>query len=164
VDDLPEYAFVPGGPWPHPNRAAPGPVRKSVEPIPEQDWSASAEYVRGFSLFNGGYYWEAHEVWESLWHAHLRVGPTADVLKGLIKLAAAGVKVRERQRHGVVTHAGRAARLFEEAEHAGGRFQVGLDLTLLRTIASKVADDPPTDPGPPGARVSRVFEFELTPS
>ena len=54
---------------------------------PEFEWAAR--------LFNAGYYWEAHEAWESLWHMAGRVGPLADFLKGLIKLAAAGVKLRE---------------------------------------------------------------------
>ncbi len=39
-------------------------------------------------------------------------GPAADVVKALIKLAAAGVKVREGQEHGVRTHSRRAAELF----------------------------------------------------
>src|SRR6516225_214225 len=123
---LPPYAFVPGGPWPHPPA-----VDRSLQPakpIEEVNWSQSKEYVSGSMLFNAGYYWEAHECWEALWHAHGRRGPTADLLKGLIKLAAAGVKVRQRQRHGVVTHARRAAACFAAARAAGGRFQLGLDL------------------------------------
>jgi predicted metal-dependent hydrolase len=81
-------------------------------------------------LFNAGYYWEAHEAWEGLWHAHGRLGPTANVLKGLIKLAAAGVKVRQGQPHGIITHARRAASLFEAARAEGG------DRRLASTWAS----------------------------
>jgi hypothetical protein len=112
-------------------------------------------------LFNAGYYWEAHECWEALWHAHGRHGATADLLKGLIKLAAAGVKVRQRQRHGVVTHARRAAACFAAAQAAGGRFQLGLDLEESIRQAATTAAVPPDDPAPPGARVSRVFDFRL---
>ena len=103
ADALPPHAFVPGGPWPHPE----GLMRGPSAPIEGEGsgWSRSPAYRRGIALFNAGYYWEAHEVWEGLWHAHGRRGPTADLIKGLIKLAAAGVKVRQRQRHGVVTHA-----------------------------------------------------------
>ena len=46
-------------------------------------------------LLNHGFYWEAHEAWETLWHAAGRKGEIADFLKGLIKLAAAAVKARE---------------------------------------------------------------------
>jgi len=70
-------------------------------PSDPANWQASAEYLRGIELFNHGYYWESHEVWESLWHAAGRTGPIADFLKGLIALAAAGVKVREGKAAGV---------------------------------------------------------------
>ena len=57
-----------------------------------RSWSQSHDYLLGCDLFNHGYYWEAHETWEGLWNACGRSGTTADFLKGLIKLAAAGVK------------------------------------------------------------------------
>src|SRR5688500_11645065 len=95
---LPPYAFVPGR-GPHPvsdprghsyNRAPERPA-----PIDPERWQQSQPYLFGFDLVNRGFYWEAHEVWEGLWHACGRSGPTADLLKGLIQLAAAGVKVRQ---------------------------------------------------------------------
>jgi hypothetical protein len=166
-DDLPAYAFVPGGLWPHPSRCAEGreagPVETPPGPIRGDAWRESAAYVRGFRLFNGGYYWEAHEAWEALWHAHGRRGATADLIKGLIKLAAAGVKVREGQPHGVVTHARRAMALFDSAREAAGRFQVGLDLEGCAGFAREIAAQPPNDPGPAGARVVRVFARDLWP-
>jgi hypothetical protein len=112
-------------------------------------------------LFNAGYYWEAHEVWEWLWHACGREGVVADVVKGLIKLAAAGVKVREGQEHGVRTHAGRAALLFASAREQAGPHQLGLDLDQWTERAREVAARPPLDPGPPGAPVVRVFPFQI---
>src|SRR5271163_4645548 len=129
---LPPYSYVPGGPWPHPisspqghsyGRAA-SKVRSATEPPGPR----SPQFLRGVALFNAGYYWEAHEVWEGLWHAYGRKGVHADVIKALIKLAAAGVKVREGQEHGVRTHAGRAAELFASARSAGASHQLGLNL------------------------------------
>src|SRR4051812_10662399 len=124
-DAMPPYAYVPGGPWPHPTRSPRGHshgVEQGREPPVEgDDWERSPAYLRGVALFNAGYYWEAHEAWEALWHAHGRKGPTADVLRGLIKLAASGVKVRQRQVHGVVTHARRAHAHFEDAGREAGR-------------------------------------------
>jgi hypothetical protein len=58
---------------------------------PDQ-WPLCRAYLYGVDLFNHGYYWEAHEAWEALWHACGRTGSTGWFLKGLIKLAAAGVK------------------------------------------------------------------------
>ena len=49
-------------------------------------WRECREYLRGIDLFNYGYYWEAHEVWECLWHACGRQGPTSEFLKALIRL------------------------------------------------------------------------------
>ena len=118
-EPLPPYAFVPGGPWPHPTRSPAGHRfgrhDPPAPPILEDAWELSDAYARGIELFNAGYYWEAHEAWESLWHAHGRRGPTAEVLQALIKLAAAGVKVREGRPAGVRTHASRAATLLEYA-------------------------------------------------
>ena len=109
ADSLPPYAFVPGGPWPHPTGSPDGHMagktHENVSRVGDRTWNQSTSYLRGMILFNAGFYWEAHEAWEALWHAEGRRGVTAELLKGLIKLAAAGVKVRERQRHGVVTHA-----------------------------------------------------------
>ena len=51
--------------------------------------------LRGLLYYNAGYYWEAHEAWEAAWVIAGRQGPTADFYKGLIKLAAAGVKLYE---------------------------------------------------------------------
>jgi predicted metal-dependent hydrolase len=116
---------------------------------------------RGAELFNAGYYWEAHEVWEELWHACGRRGTTADILRALIKLAAAGVKVRERQEHGVRTHAGRAAELLAASREHGGAGQLGLDLDHLIEQAQHVATSPPRDRGPFEAPVARVFPFRI---
>jgi len=166
-EPLPPYSFVPGGPWPHPisspqghwagKRALP------AQPIVHGDWASSPEYLRGMALFNAGYYWEAHEVWEALWHAHGRRGPTADLLKALIKLAAAGVKVRERQPAGVAHHARRAATLLEAVRETESGQQLGLDLDDLIAQAHRIASDPPQDPAPQGTAVSRVFDFRIEP-
>jgi hypothetical protein len=123
--------------------------------------AGSPQFLRGVALFDAGYYWEAHEAWEGLWHAAGRRGPTAEVLKGLIKLAAAGVKVREGQEHGVRTHARRAAASFTAARDQGGPHQLGLDLDEWIERARTIAEDPPTDPGPRDAAVTPVFAFRI---
>ncbi len=166
-NDRPPYSYVPGGLWPHPisdprghsfgHRGGPTP------PVEGDDWGRSPAYLRGVDLFNDGYYWEAHEVWEGLWHAHSRRGPTADLLKALIKLAAAGVKVREGQPGGVVTHSTRAARLVESVDQAVGPTHLGLDLGELARFALDVAERPPTATSGKDAAVAVVFEFRLEP-
>src|SRR5262249_909136 len=144
------YAYVPGGPWPHPTRSPDGHrlgERQLPAPLIVDDaWESSAAYLRGVELFNAGYYWEAHEGGEALWLGHGRRGPTAQVLQALIKLAAAGVKVREGRSSGARTHAARAAALFDRAREAGGPRQLGLDLEEWGHRARRLAEHPPVDP------------------
>ena len=96
ADPLPPYTYVPGGPWPHPRSSPQGHSYGHAPPklaiTAANQCVASGTFLRGVALFNAGYYWEAHDVWEGLWHAYGRHGLAADVVKALIKLAAAGVK------------------------------------------------------------------------
>ncbi len=162
---LPPYSYVPGGPWPHPLSSPQGHSfgrrLSKVDQISDHRGSSSPQFLRGIALFNSGYYWEAHEVWESLWHAHGRRGAPADLLKGLIKLAAAGVKVREGQEHGVRTHARRAGESFASARRLGGPVQFGLDIDEWIARAEDLASNPPSDRGSPDAPVVRVFTFQI---
>jgi hypothetical protein len=85
------------------------------------------------------------------------------VLQGLIKLAAAGVKIREGRPAGARTHGARAAVLFEKSRSEAGRFQLGLDLEECAWHALQLASNPPRDDSAPGCPVSRVFAFTLQP-
>ena len=155
-EPLPSHAFVPGGKWPRPREGCP-----PAQPLHDANGSGFAVLDRGIELFNAGFYWEAHEVWESLWHAEGRTGPHADVVKALIKLGAAGVKVREGQSRGVSTHARRAADLFDTVRAAIGPVWFGLDLEPLSVFARETAQNPPEDPLPRGTQISIVFAFRL---
>ena len=113
----------------------------------------------GLDLFNFGYYWEAHETWEQIWHAAGRSGPLADFIKGLIKLAAAGVKARERRPEGVRRHALRAAELFSyvaETLPPGQSSYMGLSLRKHCEISTHLASNPVVSRRPP-ALVSKWF-------
>jgi hypothetical protein len=112
---LPPYSYVTGlspHPTSDPRGHSFGHAEPPVQPLDPSSWQTNANYLYAIDLFNHGFYWEAHEAWEGLWHAAGRAGPTADFLKGLIKLAAAGVKAREGRAAGVRQHAQRAAELF----------------------------------------------------
>ena len=121
---LPPYTYVPGV-NPHPTSEERGHSyghgEPAVQALAEDSYRANAAYLYAIDLFNHGYYWEAHEAWESLWHAAGRAGPTADFLKGLIKLAAAGVKLKEGRMEGVRRHVARAVELLTAASSATGQ-------------------------------------------
>lgn len=163
-EGFPAYAHVPGR-SPHPISDPRGHSYRresaAVSVPGECEAVASPSLLRGADLFNHGYYWEAHEVWEALWLACGRSGTVADFVKGLIKLAAAGVKAREGRPAGVRRHAQRAGELFRTTAHATGAATfLGLDLQGLIAAADNIAADPPVDRDPrPEARP--VFSFQL---
>ena len=73
--------------------------------------AADPLWLYALDLFNGGWYWEAHEAWEGIWHSLGRTTPEARLVQGLIHLAAAAVKVREGKPNGVARHTQRAREL-----------------------------------------------------
>jgi hypothetical protein len=66
---FPTYVYLPGK-HPHPVRD-PGGHSYRNEPVTVAVEAAlgSDVFRWGIDLFNHGYYWEAHEAWEPLWHA-----------------------------------------------------------------------------------------------
>ncbi len=92
---FPPYRFVPGR-NPHPRRSPLGHSYGRPEPqiaaFSPEDWLQAKEYRYGIDLYNYAYWWECHEVFESLWHA---VGPKTEqgnFFQALIQLAAANLK------------------------------------------------------------------------
>jgi len=124
---FPPYTYVPGQqlhPVSDPGGHMYGTTPHVCTPVEIDAWQQSETYLYGIDLFNYGYYWEAHESWEALWHATGRKGSKGDFFKGLIKLAAAGVKVCEGNPAGVIRHALRAKELFQSLNHANAAAQV----------------------------------------
>ena len=140
---LPPYSYVTGL-SPHPTRDPRGHSfgrqEQPAAPLEEAAYRTNETYLLALDLFNHGYYWEAHEAWEALWHAAERRGPVADFLKGLIKLAAAGVKAREGRPAGVRQHAQRAAELFRGLPQAQPSY-CGLSPAALRDAADGIAGE-----------------------
>jgi len=116
-------------------------------------------YLGGIVLFNEHQFFEAHEVWEDLWHE--TAGPDRRFFQGLIQAAVA------------VYHAGNgnargARRLF----HSGRRYMsayppchLGLDVPALWAALETALAELLADPVPAGARLraERVPTIALTP-
>jgi predicted metal-dependent hydrolase len=117
-------------------------------------------------LFNHGYYWEAHETWESLWHASGRAGTAGDFLRSLIKIAAAGVKAREGRPEGWRRHLRRAEELLTDIQRRIGpntpRY-FGLELAELMAAVAKARDTGPPADAATDEAVRVVFPFQLLP-
>lgn len=143
---FPPYAYVPGC-GPHPRRrpgihvaTTAGSARTPLEP---RAWRDCADYLFGIDLFNFGYYWEAHEAWEELWRPAAAGSPTKQTLRGLIRLAAAGVKAREANARGCARHARQAAVLLRAVrDELGAARHLGLDLDRLADAAERLAVQP----------------------
>ena len=134
AEPFPPYSFVPGR-FPHPISDPRGHShghRPEVPEIPDPErWHACRPWLRGVDLFNHGFYWEAHEVWEGLWQACGRTGMLADFFKALIHTAAAGVKVRQKLPAGMHSHLKRALELFHATREGlsdGQTHLMGLDV------------------------------------
>ncbi|RUZ71394.1 DUF309 domain-containing protein [Mesorhizobium sp. M7A.F.Ca.US.006.01.1.1] len=122
----------------------------------------------GIDLFNHGYYWEAHEAWEPLWHAAKRSAQHRLFFKGLILLAAAGVKIREGKRVAAARHATRAAALFRQVGLLPSRLveaAIGMTPAALAVEAEAATTFPTVLRDPtPGRRPEPVFDFILAPN
>lgn len=141
---LPPYAFVPGR-HPHPESDPAGHSfgrpRPVVQPLDADRWSTCRPYLRGLDLFNHGFYWESHVEFESLWLAAGRHGEAADFLKGLIHLAAAGVKHLEGKPAGIQSHARRAGELWKNLATDSGASRptrLGFPIESLVEIAESL--------------------------
>ncbi len=165
--ELPRYTYVPGVGAPHPYRDPQGHSynRKPGLPKPllESRWAESRSYLVSLDYFNLGFYWESHDEWDRLCRAS---GPDTTVgkfLKGLVKLAAAGIKVREDSIHGVRRHAASAGEVFADvAAEADCDRYCGLKFTMLQYAADRAAQLVYRGDMEPG-RPMRVFPFLLLP-
>ncbi|HEY2413038.1 MAG TPA: DUF309 domain-containing protein [Pirellulaceae bacterium] len=162
---LPPYSYVPGlspHPTSDPRGHSFGLNHPTAQPLDQASFATNKNYLYAIDLFNHGFYWEAHEEWESLWHAAGRSGPTADFLKCLIKLAAAGVKLREGRAPGVKQHSRRSAELITLAAASSVKQRIfGICPDEIHKFALKTADDSDrlVESGQPNA--SRSLQFTL---
>jgi predicted metal-dependent hydrolase len=157
---FPAYAYVPGL-RPRPRHLQNRPADPPPASLDPDAWRDSLPYLRGIELFEHGYYWEAHEAWESLWIAAGREGPVAELLRGLILLAAAGVKIRQGRGTGAATLGARARRCFERVRQLHGTELAGLVIDELLAFADYVQAEGPRLPASPEADVAVVFRRRL---
>jgi predicted metal-dependent hydrolase len=94
---FPTYAYVPGR-HPHPRRDPEGHSYGRPEPataaFTQDQWHTTEDFLYGVDLYNFGYWWECHEVFEGLWKA---VGPRTELgsfFQALVNLAAGNLKDR----------------------------------------------------------------------
>lgn len=167
VVQLPSYTYIPGSETPHPVRHPNGHSYqrkgRTPKPLVAERWAENRSYLLGLDYFNHGYYWEAHDEWERLWRVSTPDSAVGRFLKGLVKLSAAGVKVREDSIHGVRRHAASAGEVFADvAAETSLDVYCGLELTNLQFAADRAAQLTYKQKLPVGQPI-RVFPFVLKP-
>lgn len=130
---LPDYVFIPGE-NPHPKKIGghmEGEKDPVSTPLDHQGPGTNKHFLYAIDLYNAGYFWESHVYFESLWNAHGRKGETADFLKALIKLGAAGIKLKLGQNHNAREHFERACELLKDVRSRVGDVYLGFELEDL---------------------------------
>lgn len=101
-----------------------------VSPLDPRLPGENEDYLYGIDLFNHGYFWESHVWWEAIWNEAGRKGELADFLKGLIKLAAGGVKINLAEEDVSIGHIDRALELLAPIAENHPSY-AGLDMNNL---------------------------------
>jgi predicted metal-dependent hydrolase len=84
--------------------------------VPDRDnWAQSAHHRYAIDLYHSRYYWEAHEVWEELWHELPRLSPERFTLRALIQLSASALKCSMSNQRAALTLLKNATRNLEAA-------------------------------------------------
>lgn len=107
---LPAHAHIPGS-GSEPDMAPLQRVKRTCpKRIDPEAWSDIVAYRYGWSLFNAGFFWEAHEIWEAVWLACAPNSRERDLLRALIQIANGRLKRTMKKDMA-------SARLFAEADH-----------------------------------------------
>ena len=131
-DALPDVRYLPGA-SPHPGHAAPLAVAES--------------FLAGIDRYNQRYYWEAHELWETAWHAVRADEALASLLQGLIQLAAAVITHHLGRPESAARLLGRAQVRFGVATRDGVVAPCGVDVAhAVDAVAAFLSGGP--WPGP----------------
>jgi Uncharacterized conserved protein len=93
---LPGYRYVPTK-NPHPVIDPKGhsyqKKEEKIEFLPPERWRQNEFYLYGVDLFNYGFWWEAHEAWETVWMTTPKTDLMGQYLQGLIQFSAGLLKL-----------------------------------------------------------------------
>jgi hypothetical protein len=106
-------------------------------PVTAADWEGDLAYRYGARLYVQSFFWEAHEVWEAVWKVCPPNGIERRLLRGLIALANAALKLR-------MGRPKAALRLLREADgtlrELGAGPVMGVVIARLRAAVRELAD------------------------
>lgn len=144
---LPNRPHVPGR---NARPSADNPACRAAEAAPTRtdagNWDANTCYLFGFDLYDAGFFWEAHEVWEPVWMGCSPNSPDRHLLQGLIQTTNACLKILMQRRHAVERLTAMAGTCFANAQ-VNGESVMGLvpseAVVLLKKFQVGVTALPP---------------------
>jgi predicted metal-dependent hydrolase len=113
---LPNRRYVPGE-MPHPRHLSASVIPTLALATVDSIW-LDTRWLYGLDLFDAAFYWESHEVWEELWHTLGKTEPDAQLIQGMIQLAASLL----------TAELGREAASIRLLARAQAKLQVGQDI------------------------------------
>lgn len=138
---FPSYRFVPGQ-TPRPRRTEQGHSYAQPEPqpssFPPEQWQHAEAYRYGIDLYNHGYWWESHEVFETLWNSAGRRSEQGNFFQALIQLAAANLKLFMGNRQAAQNLLRRGLVRLERVPD----FYMGMDVARLTEGIRQCVNDP----------------------
>jgi hypothetical protein len=96
----------------------------------------------GIDLYNRGFFWEAHEVWEAVWLASAPNSGRRQGLRMLIQMANAGLKLAMGKPRAFARLAGEVAALARDADLAAEGLDVAAMAAAFADFAGAVATAP----------------------
>ncbi len=109
-------------------------VEGSERALDRADFRTHDGFAYGLDLFNHGFLWEAHEVWERAWRAS--EGSERELLQGLIQLAAAALNRAAGKSEGADRVTARAQGHIDSARQSAA-ILCGIDLDSVMTDAGR---------------------------
>lgn len=101
----------------------------------------SDAFRAGLRAFEARYYWEAHELWEAVWICLPPAGPDRLLLRGLIQLANAGLKMRIGRVRAALRILDLADTALAEAARRAGDGAMELPSARLATLRRQAANE-----------------------
>lgn len=141
---FPDQRHVPG----QTSRPTASPAFDAAQSAPiytlDRQWRENATYLYGVALYNAGFFWEAHEVWEAVWMRAAGNSRERLLLQGLIQLSNGCLKVVMDRRPAARRLLDIAHDKLTEASH-GGAETMGVELeplaSAIRAFAELVDDE-----------------------
>lgn len=112
--------------------------QQALDPTSDDTHHNNCCWQYGLHLFNNGYFWEAHEVWEAVWMLAPQNSRERVLLQGVIHLANAALKRKMDRPTATVRLIDLANGCFREAFPAEGQRQLmGLTQTELALCSAQ---------------------------